>query len=481
MAHPARAKAGHLLLCLVLTAVLLGACENTEPPARGSGGEPQPRATAADARVIGLVGTLSGPLAWRGEDAFEGADVSVGDLNRGLSGEDTPFELVSLDDRGDPARAIELVRQLAESERTVGIVYAGPPEALPETEDALAGAGIPALLCYGDLYGARRLSAHVFQLSPSYLWQGRTLARYIASDRRYRTVGLMAEDTPDGRTATTALKQEVRGAGLRLTRAVAYDPTAGEFQSYLRELRESQVEALVVHGGPEVVATILSDLRSMGIRYTGTDDARVASAPRRQRRDRSNSRYWRPQVMALDLAISDETDQSIPEGMVASDSYARGAHYLPVPNFVRFRESFQAGWAALPTGWELRTYDAVQSIGWASKNASEDDDLAEVLETIDSKRFGGLPVTFGPDDHTAVDEATIGLWTRSPETPDAPDSPQLDWVPLARGFSINGRRTTILPQDWRHLFRNAPPTTAPPPPVTTMEFGVTTPRKDPIR
>ncbi len=297
-----------------MTPILIGARPETP-------GRPPPRAIR---RVIGLVGTLSGPGAWRGEDAFEGADVSVGDLNRKLSDEEAPFELVSLDDQGDPDRAVELVEELAQSPRTVGIVFGGPPEALPRTEDALAAAGIPAIVCYGDLYGARKLSAHIFQMSPSYLWEGRTLARYVANDRGYRTVGVMSEDSPDGRTATAALRQEMRRQGRRVPRTVTYDPADQQFRPDLRVLREAQVEALVVHGGPTVVATILADLRSMGIRYTGTADARVASAPQGQRLRRSNSRYWRPQVMALDLAISDETDQSIPVGMVASDTY-RGA------------------------------------------------------------------------------------------------------------------------------------------------------------
>jgi len=480
MAHPARAKVGHLLLCLVLTAVLLVACDDADRDL-GASGNPQPTPTAGDSRIIGLVGTLSGLGTWRGEDAFEGADVSIGDLNRRLDGEEVPFELVSLDDEGDPDRAVELVERLAESPRTVGIVYGGPPEALPRAEEALAEAGIPAILCYGDLYGARQLSAHIFQMSPSYLWQGRTLARYIAADRGYRTVGLMAEDSPDGRTATASLRQEMRRAGLKLRRTVAYDPAAEQFRGDIKALREAQVEALVVHGGPSVVATILADLRTMGIRYTGTDDARVASAPPRQRRRRSNSRYWRPQVMALDLAISDETDQSIPVGMVASDTYARGVHYLPVPSFERFKTSFDDWWGVLPTGWELRAYDSIQALGWATKHASEGDDLAEVLETLDGKRFGGLPVRFGADDHTAVDEATVGLWTLPPITPDAPDTPTLEWVPLARGFSIDGRRTTVLPEDWRYLFRNPPPKSAPAPRISTMNFGVTSPRRDPIR
>jgi ABC-type branched-subunit amino acid transport system substrate-binding protein len=479
MAHTARARFRRLSLCLAL-AVLLGACDGSGGGSNEGARNPQPTPTESGSRVIGIVGTFSGPMAWRGEDAFEGADVSVGELNRKLADDDMPFELVSLDDEGDPERATALVREMTELPRITGIVYAGPPEGLIGAEDALAQAGVPAILCYGDLYGARQLSAHVFQMSPSYLWQGRTLARYMAADREYLTFGVMAEDSPDGNTARAALRQEARRAGLSLRRTVVYDPTARSFREELRSLRASQVEALVIHGTPGVVATIVNDLRSMGVRYTGTDDARIASAPRRVRRRRSARDYWRPQIMALDLAISDETDQSIPIGMVASDTYARGAHYLPVPSFERFEESFRAWWAAIPTGWELRAYDAVQAIGWAAAKVAEEDDVALTLEALEDKRFGGLPVTFGPDDHTAVDEATVGLWTIPPVTIDVSDSPRLEWVTLARGFTINGQRTTILSEDWRHLFRNPPPPRAPAPRFSRMDFGVTTSRNDPI-
>ncbi|MGH2752649.1 MAG: ABC transporter substrate-binding protein [Actinomycetota bacterium] len=480
MAHLARAGVGRLLFCVLLSAVVLVACDDSEGSAPGANGGAQPIETANDAQVIGLVGTLSGRMAWRGEDAFEGADVSIGELNRKRREGALPFELVSLDDEGDPDRAVELIEQLAEAPRTAGIVYAGPPHAVPAAEDALAAAGIPAILCYGDLYGARRLSAHVFQLSPSYLWQGRALARYLAADRGYETVGVLAEDSPDGRTAVSALRQETDRAGLRLRRTETYDPAADGFRDVIRSLREARVESVLIHGGPGAVAGIVAELRELGVRYTGSDDARIASAPRRQRRNRLSSNYWRPQILALDLAISEQTDQSLPVGMVASDTYARGAHYLPVPSFERFRESFEAWWAALPTGWELRAYDAVQMIGWAQRRAPEDEDLAQVLETLQDKRFGGLPVTFGPDDHTAVSETTVGLWTLPPDPPGAPNSPPLEWVPLARGFSINGRRTTVLPDDWRHLFKNPPPRAAPPPHFSKMKFGIASPRRDPI-
>jgi hypothetical protein len=171
-------------------------------------------------------------------------------------------------------------------------------------------------------------------------------------------------------------------------------------------------------------------------------------------------------------------------GTVASDTYARGAHYLPVPSFRKFRTAFRGWWDSDPLGWERRAYEAVRMIGWAAGRSEEGDDLARVLEGMRGARIGGLDVTFGPDDHTSVDQTTVGLWVVPRRGADArergrlPD--QLPWVPLARGFSIDGERTDVLPADWRHLFKGSPPKNRPAPRISRSIFGVATPRRDPV-
>jgi len=181
-------------------------------------GAPVSTPTTSDARVIGLVGTLSGAEAWRGEDAFEGADLAVSELNQAVADGRPPFELVTRDDRGDPELAAQLVRELAAIDRTIGIVYAGPPGGLPATEAALTQAGIPAILCYGDLYSARLLRPHIFQASPPFLWQARAMARYIERDRGYRRVGALISRSPTGDTAVLSLKTALREQDIRRVR-----------------------------------------------------------------------------------------------------------------------------------------------------------------------------------------------------------------------------------------------------------------------
>ncbi|MGH2734290.1 MAG: ABC transporter substrate-binding protein, partial [Actinomycetota bacterium] len=233
------------LACLLLALLVGGSCVG----GNDSGSGPRdPIATPGtdDSLVIGLVGTTSGHGAWRGEDSFEGAHLAVAEINRRLGGDRPDYELVTRDDGGDPLRATELVQDLAGSDRTVGVIYAGPQEGLPPAEEALAEAGIPALLVAGDLYGLRGLTSHVFQASPPFVWQARRFGRYLLRDRRYETVGALVDDGAGGEAARAALEQELSRAGGRLAAVATYDRDDPALDEQIERLRDARVEALIV-------------------------------------------------------------------------------------------------------------------------------------------------------------------------------------------------------------------------------------------
>jgi hypothetical protein len=424
-----------------------------------------------DTTIVGLVGTMTGDDAWRGEDAFEGADLAVHELNRGGGRE---YDLVTLDDEGSPERATELVMELALNERVAGIVYAGPPQALPSAEAALEEGGVPALLCYGDLYSAQLLKPNLFQVSPPYLWQARRIASYLYRDRRYTRVGLLIPQNLSGRTARQSFAGAARAFRHRPAAVAAYRP--GEtLDSQLGALERARVQAIVVDGNAEAFATALRQLEETGAAY------RTTAAARKPRRGE-----WHPQVAAFDSAMSPRVvPDLVPAGTVVSDDYARGAHYLPVPSLRSFRDAFEDWWGEAPLGWERRAYEATHMIGWATaRGVADDTSIPEALESLRRRRFGGLDLVFGPDDHTAVNQQYVGLWVvpsparTVPEEARLPDD--LPWVPLARGFSIDGETTDVAARDWRYLFRNAPPPKAPAPKNFRWRFGVSTPRSDPV-
>lgn len=442
--------------------------------------------TGENSLVIGLVGTLSGPDAWRGEDALEGADLAVGVLNQQLRDSDEHYELITLDDRGAPRRATNLVEQVADLEQAVGVVYAGPPSGLPPAERALAAAGIPALSTYGDLYGARKLQPHVFQVAASYVWEARRSVSYFLKDRGYEKVGVLAEDSAAGRTAVRAAREALRLYRGRAPAVATYPVGAEDVRAQLDELEKAGAEAVIFHGDPAGFRLVLQELQERGSAYRTTAAARIGSLDKKTKRrlnKKNIDRAWRPQIVGLDVAFA-PVERRPPPGTLVAETYARGVHYLPVPSLQTFRRSFIDWWDTEPVGWEQRAYMAVRAIGWSVGEARAGQDLAAALETINGARFGGLDITLGPDDHTLTGATTVGLWVvprSGVAVADAATLPDgLPWVPLSRGFSTDGERTDILPADWKHLFKNAPPPGGPAPRVTSLRYGVSTPKSDPV-
>ena len=465
----------------VLTAI---ACVAISCTGSGSTGTYTPRRplgspTSTRTMLIALIGTMSGVDEWRGTDAFEGAHFGVGALNRNVSSGEPSFELITRDDRGDPARAAQLVEEVAADPRYAGVVYAGPTAGLPPAEAALEEAGIPAVLCYGDLYSERLLRANLFQVSTPFLWEGERIGAYIARDRRYATSGAIVEKSLDGKTAAAALQTGLDRAGAVRALVERYSPRSLELRPALARMRRSRVEAIVVQGSPRAFDRVLATLRAMEASYRTTAAARFASAPKGA--DLSG-KDWRPQVIGFDAAIH-PSDAVVPGGTTAADSYARGAHYLPVPSLKAFKSGFVDWWGHQPLGWQLRAYEAVQMIGWAKLRTAAGDDVAASLERLRSVRFGGLDITLSDEDHVAVDEPTVGLWT----IPDDRDRVferdrlpvALPWVPLARTLASD-KRTTVPAQDWRFLFSGRTSEQGRAPQFDRMRFGVTTPRSDPI-
>ena len=460
------------LVFLAAAAIALSGCEPAAPTVAPR--RPQSTPTSADTRIIGLVGTLSGAGSWRGEDAFEGADVGVSVLNRTLDRGQPSFELVTLDDQGEPRRAARLIARLASEERTVGIVYAGPQDGLEGAESVLAEAGIPLLLSFSDLASQGMLTKHVFQIATPLSWEARRIGSYLLRDRRYLTIGALIDETPEGRGSATVLRAALDGGiGVEW-----YEPETEDLRAPLERLREDAVEAIVVHGSPADFARTLRTLAAMGARYRTTSAARIASAP--PSRFSGPLTPWQPQVVGFDDAIVPAGVHRPPPGTVAAASYERGVHYLPIDSFHEFQTAYSMWWESRPLGREQRAFEAVRILGWAATTGALD--LAVALERIPPVRFGGADITLSQTDHVIGAIRDIGLWVvprRGITVRERRRLPRaLPWVPLARSFASGGR-TRLERQDWTSLFAFIPPESLAPR-FQDMRFGVTTPASDPV-
>ena len=326
------------------------------------------------APVVAFVGTLSGGGTWRGKPALRGMRTAL----EGLGEEQLRLQV--LDDRGKRAVATRLVRRVAANDDVAGVVYAGVPRGLPPAEDALADAGIPAFLCYGDLSGAGRLPRHVFQMGPEFEWEIDLLverAQTLGAD----APGLLVEDSLMGKTARNAFREEMRREEIVFRAVEVFSPTVLEdLPEHLRRLRSAGVNHVFVEASPVEFGRIAGYMRELD---------------------------WSPTLLSMDLTLSPALrGPAAPIGSIAVDLETRAAHLIDEGRLASFAAAAEESTGQLPLWWEHRAYEAVRMLVRAVGSAEGQRDLAQVLEDP------GLDMGFTRRDHVAPEREDVGLWER---------------------------------------------------------------------
>ena len=215
--------------------------------------------------VIGVVGPLSGPNAFIGQAQKRGAEIAADEINDdgGIGGRNVRL---AVRDDADFSRITSILRDLTLREKAVAIIGPETPTPVLSASSPTARARVPVLLPYasnGDLR-PRAGRAPVFRLVPTTPDQAASLARWLAGDRRLRSIALATAANEDGRAAAAALKAAVPAAGGRIAAAREFVPGEVDQTQLAQALRRSRADALVVWGPPADAARVTLAVRRIG-------------------------------------------------------------------------------------------------------------------------------------------------------------------------------------------------------------------------
>lgn len=215
--------------------------------------------------VIGVVGPLSGPLAFVGEAQRRGAEIAADAINDSGGVNGKKIRLAVRDD-ADFSRITGILRDLTLREKASAIV--GPETATPvlSASSPAARAKVPVLLPYaahGDVR-APKGAPYVFRLVPSATDEAALLADWLVKQRRIRSVALATSADEDGRGASTLLKKTIAEAGGRVADAREFSVGEVDQTALAQALRRSGAGALVVWGPPADAARVAQAVRRIG-------------------------------------------------------------------------------------------------------------------------------------------------------------------------------------------------------------------------
>ena len=215
--------------------------------------------------VIGVVGPLSGPLAFVGEAQRRGAEIAADAINDEGGVKGRKIRLAVRDD-ADFSRITGILRDLTLREKAVAII--GPETATPvlSPSSPTTRAKVPVLLPYAAHGNVRPDGAvnNVFRLIPSAEDQMALIADWLVKQRRIRSIALATSTDEDGRGAAALLKDRIPLEGGTVAAAREFTPGEVDQTQLAQTLKRSGAGALVVWGPPADAARVTTAVRRVG-------------------------------------------------------------------------------------------------------------------------------------------------------------------------------------------------------------------------
>lgn len=225
-------------------------------------GEPGLDVAAPDR--IGLLVPLSGEYAALGQAMFDGAMLAIEEHNR-ATGEN--LRLVALDSRGDEVVAVLAARKLIDEENVIAIVGCLLSPTTVAVATLCEERGVPLVSPTATKETIGDLGAFVFQTNLTKDFETRMVARAAVLALRRERFGILYPQGEEGQALADRFRDEVQRWGGRVVVERAYDRSATDFGTLLREMRAVAPEALFVPAGPNEMRLIapqlvFQDLRS---------------------------------------------------------------------------------------------------------------------------------------------------------------------------------------------------------------------------
>ncbi|MGH2785955.1 MAG: ABC transporter substrate-binding protein [Actinomycetota bacterium] len=215
--------------------------------------------------VIGVVGPLSGPLAFVGEAQRRGAEIAANAINDegGIKGRKVRL---AVRDDADFSRITGILRDLTLREKAIAIV--GPETATPvlSASSPTARAKVPVLLPYAAHGDVRPRGAvdNVYRLVPSAADESALISDWLVKQRRMGSIAIATAADEDGRGAAALLKRSVPAAGGRVVAAREFTPGEIDQTQLAQTLKRSGASALIVWGPPADAARVAQAVRRVG-------------------------------------------------------------------------------------------------------------------------------------------------------------------------------------------------------------------------
>jgi branched-chain amino acid transport system permease protein len=340
---------------------------------------------------LGMVTSLTGPLALLGRAGVEGARLAVADVNAGGGVRQTRLELVVRDDGGDPDAGVREARNLIVNEGVAALL--GPVSSailLPMSEVARELKKI--LLSHtasSERAFVERGHRYIFSLVPNSFIEGGAVAAHMAR-KKFRRYVILGPDYELGHIEAEAFERRLRKERPDVEIIARLWPRLGEtdYGPWITRILDAKPDAVYANlYGADLVA------------FT--------------RQARASGLFERAQVVGLyDVEALQALGRDAVTGVIG---YDRGPFHVirklaPSPKFETFIRQYGAATNKYPSTWAINAYDCVMAWAGAAEagGSFETEQVADALERLQLPSLRGPGRFIRKVDHQANVGTYIG-------------------------------------------------------------------------
>ena len=195
----------------------------------------------------------------------KGADVWYRHVNEegGVNGRKINFKMV--DDQYNPSRTTVIVKEFIERDRCFAIANplgSAPTAAvidyITENKVPLVGAGT------GAAKNLEYPSKYVFPLYPSYHTEGQDLVRFAKEQLNAKTVSLLYQNDPSGKTHIAGIESVLDKYGIKLVSKEPYEKNELDVSSQVIKMKAANPDVHLCSCAPEHAARFFTERQKLG-------------------------------------------------------------------------------------------------------------------------------------------------------------------------------------------------------------------------
>jgi len=358
-----------------------------KPPANVYSVGPPTQVPPIGARIvkIGHVAPLSGALAFLGQDVENGARLAIEDVNAfnvSIAGEHIWFQLVAKDDGGDPAKGVNVARELV-AEGVSGVVG-----------HMNSGTTVPASRIYAN--------AGIVQISPSaanpiYTKQGfptafrvmtndqalaQLLGRYVAQTTTPKGVVIVDDATAYGQGVADAFADQMNNPGVAVSERIRVSNRQTDFSEIAEKIRAQSPDLVFFGGLDNTAGSLLGALHAQGLDpvFVGADGICTDRMAR----------------------LVDNVDK-----VICAEAGGVGAEFTD--SLARFKDKYRHRYSSEVQIFAPESYDAVRVMVEAMRQANSTDPRV-YINTLRQIQYQGVVGRYQFDRYGDVQSPTITVY-----------------------------------------------------------------------